>query len=313
MLFVGLAAGTGNFLDRSYNDMLFTGMMNAKIKLNINFIEDSPATFDDAYYVIRGLLDRGVNVILAAGGWYMVDPVDVLAREYPDVLFVLFDDYAKEYLPNVASVTFKQNEVSFLAGALAAMQSRTEVVGVIGAIDVPSINDFIVGYEAGARYYNPRIRILKDYIFNHDKQRDPFSNSQVAYNIARDMYQSRNVDVIFQVAGGSGMGVFSAAQSYGRYAIGVYSDQDYLAEGYILTSVIKRVDKAIEKVIQKILNHEKENKAYIMCFKDDFITLSDMQFTKNLISEQNQRRLENIKKQIINGQIIVPTTQKIPK
>jgi basic membrane protein A len=250
---------------------------------------------------------EGADVIFAGSGWSMVEPVDVLAREYPDIKFVIFDDFAKEYLPNVASVTFKQNEGSFLAGAFAALQTTTGRIGVIGGLDIPVINDFIVGYEAGARFINPNIRIYTDFISRHNATSNPFSDPDTAHKIAMEMYGRRDVDIIFGVAGASGFGIFNAASQMGQYAIGVDSDQDYLAEGTILTSMMKRMDKSIEMLAGIILAGRFENKPYMLGLVEECIGLSEMEFTRDKIPTTTLDAINNIKSQIVSGEIVVPT------
>lgn len=304
----GLATGTGGLGDKAFNDMQFNGMLMAKRNYRINFIYDSPNDFTDAAIVIQRLIDKKASVIIAGGGFHMVEPVDSLARVYPEILFIILDDLAREYLPNVASLTFKQNEGSFLAGAIAAMESKSNKIAMIGAINHQVINDFYIGYEAGAEFAKPGVTVIKEYIENYDRQTSPFANPQVAFEIANQLYNQKGVDVIFQVASGSGMGVFNAARLNNSYAIGVDSDQDYLAEGYILTSMMKRLDTGIEMIVGKIINNEFENKPFSLGLKENGISLSEMKYTKDKLNPKHLIMLENIKNEIIDGLIKVPST-----
>ena len=304
----GLATGLGELADRAYNDLLYNGMINSKMKLGIDFIYASPANIDESKNTIQKLIDEGAKYIIAGGGWHMVTPVDELARIYPEILFVIIDDNAIEYLPNVASILFKQNEASYLAGALAALHSKTNIIGMVGAIDRPIINDFWVGYLDGAKKVKPDIKVIKDYIQNYDINTSPFDNPNIAYEIADRMYRRDNADILFQVASASGMGVFNAANDSNNFAIGVDSDQDHLVPGSILTSVIKRIDLSIVMIIEAIVNDNFENKIYLLGLEENAVSLSNMEYTKDLIDPAHLEIIRDLNQQIIEKKIIVPTT-----
>lgn len=303
----GLATGSGGLGDKAFNDMQFNGMLMAKRNYGIKFIYDSPLSETDDVQVIEGLIKKNAKVVILGGGFHMVDPLDSLATLYPDIKFVILDDKAKNYHPNVASIMFKQNEGSFLAGALAALESKTNHIAMIGAINIDIINDFYEGFKAGAKHVNPKINVSVRYIADYEDEISPFANPQRAYKIAESLYKNSNVDIIYQVAAGSGMGVFNAAKQFKKYAIGVDSDQDYLAESYILTSMMKRLDIGINMIVGHILEGKFENKPYKLGLKENGVSLSDMKFTKDLINSETLLKLKSIESDIINGKIIVPT------
>ncbi len=303
----GLATGSGGLGDKAFNDMQFNGMLMAKRNYDIKFIYDSPMSETDDFQVIEGLIKKKAKVVILGGGFHMVDPLDSLATLYPDIKFVILDDKAKNYYPNVASIMFKQNEGSFLVGALAALESKTNHIAMIGAINIDIINDFYEGYKAGAKYINPNINVSVRYIADYNDETSPFANPQRAYKIAESLYKNSNVDIIYQVAAGSGLGVFNAAKQFKKYAIGVDSDQDYLAETYILTSMMKRLDIGINMIIGNILEGKFENKPYKLGLKENGISLSEMKFTKEMINADTLQKLKSIESDIINGKIIVPT------
>jgi len=307
-LLYGLATGLGGLGDSGYNDILYNGMVNAKQKYDIDFVCSSPIIEENAKKTLQDLIDLGAKIIIAGGGWFMVEPVDELARKYPDLTFILLDDYAKEYLSNISSVICNQNEGSYLVGALAALHSKTKVIGMVGAINRPIINDFWVGFEAGAKKVYPQIEVLLDYITNYDTISNPFDNQLIAYQIADKMYRKDNVDIIFQVASASGIGVFNAARDNDCFAIGVDADQDYLLPGSILTSMMRRFDIVMEFLIDNIQNERFENKAYTLGIDEGSVTLSPMDFTLSIIDQEHLNIIKELKKQILNRTIIVPTT-----
>lgn len=306
----GLVTGTGGLGDKAFNDMQYNGMLYAKKNYGINFIYTAPQSMADDEPAMETLIKKGANVIFAGGGFHMIDPVDHLARKYPQVKFIILDDFAKEYLPNVASVTFKQNEGSFLIGALSAMQTKTKKIGLIAATDINVLQDFITGYKAGAEYIDPSVRVTVKFIGKMDDQTPPFANPKKAYKIATTLYKAENVDIIYQVASASGMGVFNAAKESGSYAMGVDSDQDYLAEGFILTSMMKRLDQGVNMVIDEILKGKFSNKAYKLGLNENGVSLTPMIYTKQLIKPENLQRLKDITEKIKQKNIIVPSVYK---
>ena len=308
-LFLGLVAGTGGFSDKSYNDSLYSGLIQAMIEFGIDFIERSPMKMNESHDLLKEIIDEGVQVVFAGGGFYMREPVDSLARAHPDIKFVLFDDFAIEYLPNVASVTFRQNEAAFMVGALAAIQSKTNTLCVISAMYTDVLNDSVEGFEAGARYIKPQIKVIKEYIDRYDFDTDPFSNPKVAYELATDMYENKNVDIIFQVCRGSGFGVINASIEQNKFTIGSGFDQDHLAQGNILASMEKKIDLGMIKMIQIILNDEFENKSYSFGLDSGLVSMSNLTFTRDLIGDTNILRLNYIESKILNKDLVVPSRQ----
>jgi basic membrane protein A len=126
--------------------------------------------------------------------------------------------------------------------------------------------------------------------------------------IADRMYRRENIDIIYQVASGSGMGVFNAANDNYKYAIGVDSEQDHIIPGSILTSVIKRFDMSILRIVEDCINGKFENMNHSLGLKEEAVMLSEMNYTKDFIKSSTLNKLENIKQQIIDKQITVPST-----
>ncbi len=306
----GLALGLGGREDNAFNEMLLNGMVLARKKFGVRFQVIEPVRIQDEAPLMTELVEKGCSVIFAGGGYLMIQPVEELSRKYPDVLFVLMDDRAITYRKNVASVTFRQNEGSFLAGALAALFSRTATIAFIGASDMPVINDFKVGYAEGARHIKPNIRVESSYVdslFSQLAGTNPYDAPMQSRKIARILF-SKNADVIYAVAGGSGKGVFVAAMEREGFAIGVDSDQDHMAKGYVLTSMMKRLDVALIRMVEAILQGSIENRNYSMGLKEGGVSLSPMTYTKPLIPQKTMDIVEDIKERIIKGDIQVPTT-----
>ncbi len=303
----GFIAGMGGMGDKSYNDIIYRGLIVSKKRFNIDISYKAPDKPEEYAILMNELIDDGCNVIIAGGGWYSIEPVDILSQKYPDALFVLIDDYAQKYRENVCSLTFRQNEGSFLAGMLASHMSRTKKIALIAATDADVINDFILGYKAGAEYADQKTEVIVRYIDALTDVPDPFQHPEAAFSISEKLILDNNADVLFQVAGGSGIGVFNAAKQHGKYAIGVDLDQDYLAQGVILASMMKNIDIAVEMIIEKILKGEFKNRPYIMGLKENGVSLSPMTYTRDIIPENVLESIRTAREKIVSGELEIPS------
>lgn len=304
---LGLLTGLGGLGDRSYNDMMYRGMVSSSIKYDLEFEYLSPISIEDNDILMERLIDSGCNVIFAGGGFHQKNTVDKYSEKFPEILFILLDDYALNYHHNVCSITFKQNEGSFLAGYLASRFSKTKKIAVIASLEEQVINDFIIGYKAGAKLGYPDIEIKIRYIDHEDLVINPFMDPETAYDIAIDLIKNHDIDIIYHVAAGSGIGVINAARDNNIYAIGVDSDQDYLAKGTVLTSVMKNIDSGIMMIVSKIIEDSFENKDYQLGLRETGVSLSPMSYTRDIIPEDLLEDIDILKQRIINGEIIVPS------
>ncbi len=304
---IGLLIGSGGIDDNSFNEMQYRGLIEIKrmypndIDITYTEIENS----QDYEEKLNVLINERCNLIIASG-WELVKPIDKIAKQNPRIMFVLMDEYAKK-CDNVSSVLFAQNEGSFVVGSLAAMMSKTGKIGFIGGMDIPVIEDFRLGFQEGIKYIDPKIKIITRYISKiEENDFSGWENPQKAEQISLELYKSSNVDIIYGVAGLSGNGIIKAAKDTGNYVIGVDSDQDYMAKGHVLTSMMKRLDKAVIDISKKYLNGELEGgKDYYYNYKNKGVCITDMKYTHNLIPENILDRLKNIERNIINGSIEV--------
>ena len=218
---VAMVYSVGGKGDKSFNDSAYAGLQRAMKEFGVEVAEYEPK---DASVEIRNQLAEyaqdGTYDLIMTIGFTSVDPLTSVAKEYPNQKFVLIDD-AIEGLPNVLSVSYKEQEGTFLTGALAALMSKTNKVGFIGGTDAPVIARFATGFKQGAKYINPNIDVLISYINGSNPWNDPVAAKQLAESL-----NSKGADVIMHAAGGSGSGLFKAAEEKGFYAIGVDSDQD---------------------------------------------------------------------------------------
>ena len=186
----------------------------------------------------------GADIVVCVG-WEFYN-VETIAPEYPDVKWIWIDNATSAPVANVLNITYAQNEGSFLAGYIAAAMSANGSVGAVGGEDSDTINDFIVGYEQGAKYYgtehNKEIAVNHNYSMTYD---DPAVGKDCAIAL-----NDAGADVIFQIASACGDGVFEAAKEKGFYAIGVDSDQKYIDPDVIICSMKKEVGDSIYEAVK---------------------------------------------------------------
>ena len=242
---VGLVFDIGGKGDKSFNDAADAGLTKAVKDMGVTEKELSPnAGGTDREQLLKLLASQGYNPVIAVG--FSFDAaVTKIAKAYPNTSFAIIDDVVP--LKNVASLTFSANESSYLVGAAAALKSKTGHVGFIGGVDVPLLQSFQAGFDAGAKHANPSIKIDDAYL-TEPPDFGGFNAPDKAKEAAKGMYD-KGADVIYAAAGGSGAGVFLAAKAAGKLAIGVDSDQvltaDASVKSVIITSALKRVDTAV--------------------------------------------------------------------
>jgi basic membrane protein A and related proteins len=249
---VGMAYDIGGRGDGSFNDAAAAGLEKAQTDLGLpktstkelaaaaNESEDAAATR------LTQLVTDGYNPIIAVGFKY-ASAVKSVATANPNVKFGIIDDDTV-VLPNVTPLVFAEEQASFLVGAAAALKTTTCKVGFVGGVETPLIQKFEAGYVQGAKAVAPNITVDVKYI-SPAGDFSGFNDPAKGTEIARGQYDGGS-DIVYAAAGASGKGVFQAAQTASKLAIGVDSDQ-YNAPGYealkpvIMTSALKRVDTAV--------------------------------------------------------------------
>ena len=242
------------------------------------------------------------NDIVVAVGWEFWDVLTETVPQMPDTKFIFVDNGLDGVGDNLVSVTYAQNEGSFLVGYIAGKLTTTGIVGAIGGEDSETINDFIVGYEAGAKYADPNVQVLRSYTDTYD---DPAKGKEFALAL----YDS-GCDIIFQVASLTGEGIFEAASERGLYAIGVDSDQKYINPDVIICSMVKEVGLSIEQVISAYIKDGTWNggQIWVADMSTDLVDVGygDSSMTQQ-VSDELKAEVEQIKADIIAGKIEVPT------
>jgi basic membrane protein A len=297
---LAMVTDVGGLGDRSFNDGAYNGLKLAKSRLGaeIQVLESKSAA--DYQPNLTVLADQDYDEIYAIG-FLMNRDLDRIARNYPRRHFAIIDAVVDE--PNVTSVTFREQDGSFLAGALAAMVSKTHTVAFLGGIDIPLLRKFEAGFTAGAHEIDPKADVLVKYVGSFD---DVSSGKELA-----GVLYGQHADIIFVAAGKAGLGAFEEAKSRdGTYVIGVDANQDGLIPGKVLSSMVKHVDNAVFAIAQDALSQKIPSGVTEFGLKDDGVGLTDFKYTKQIIGAKNIATLGALKQMIIAGKIVVPFTRE---
>lgn len=304
---LGLAYDIGGRGDQSFNDLAAKALDHAKAE-GVTVVGELEATGGepDSAKVDRlnQLVDGGANLILGIGFAYS-GPITQVAGENPDVKFGIVDSVVDA--PNVTSLVFAANEGSFLVGAAAALETKKDNVAFIGGVNVPLIQSFQAGFDAGAKAVKPDIKITDSYLAEPgDTSKNGFNDPQLGETTAKGIYDN-GTDIIFAAAGGSGAGVFKAAKAAGTYGIGVDSDQYNVpslsdVKDVIITSMVKNVDVAVADLIASNANGKALTGTQLYDLKNNGVGYATSGGAIDAIVPQ----LEEYKQKIIDGTITVP-------
>ena len=228
----------GSKFDKSFNEGVYNGVRRFTEETGIEVMEFQVNNDAQRQRGMERLVQRGATALLGVG-FAQADAISAVAEANPDVQFGIIDVFWLDR-PNLRQYSFKENEGSYLVGVAAAMKSRSGTVGFIGGMDVPLIRKFGCGYVQGVKSVDPDVRVLQNMTgVTPAAWNDPVKGGELAQSQI-----DRGADVIYHAAGATGIGVIRTAADAGKLAIGVDSNQNALAPGHVLTSMLKRVDVA---------------------------------------------------------------------
>nr|WP_315212045.1 BMP family ABC transporter substrate-binding protein [uncultured Duganella sp.] len=288
----------GGKFDKSFNQSAFEGASRFKKETNINFTEVQASSDTQAEQVLRGLARKNMDLI-ASIGFAQQSAVQKVAKEFPKVRFVLIDGVAQG--ANINSITFKEEEGSYLVGVAAAMASKSKKLGFIGGVDIPLIRTFACGYTQGAKSVDKKVEVTSNMV---GTTADSWNNPAKGGELARSQFD-RGVDVVFAVAGGSGLGTLQTAKEKGKLAIGVDSNQNHLYPGAILTSMVKRVDNAVYDSFMQVKAGTWKAGVSAKGIKEGGVDWALDANNRKLITPEIEKRVLGARKDIIDGKVKV--------
>src|ERR1051326_3475419 len=323
---VGIVFDIGGKDDRSFNAAAWNGVKCAetgnlpdgktscgKPPLNVIVRDVEPGNPVSIEPAMRAFAERNYDLVIGVG--FAQGPImQKVATDYPNIHFaiidgVIFEDDGKTPKANVASLVFKEHEGSYLVGLLAGMTTKTNTIGFLGGMDIGLIHRFEGGYEQGAKSVNPNIHVIQNYVGVTDAAwNNPGKGKEIAL-----AQINKGADVIFTAARNSGLGAFDAVEQYGRdasgrathYVIGVDSNQNMVKPGFVLTSMVKRVDNAVYDIVKDVVNHRFEPGTHVFGLDKDGVGYAMDEYNKDLVSPEAIQEAEDAKKKIIAGQIKV--------
>ncbi len=305
----------GNLGDKSFFDSVKAGLdeLNERDNIETKIIETG---YDKTKWepALLDACDADYDIIVA-GTFNMAEHISKAAAQYPKKKFILFDtsvDFKDGKNKNVYTVEYKQNEASYVAGAIAAKMSESGKVGFLGGMDIPVINDFLVGYVTGVQHVNQEGKVAISYIGSFD---DAGKGKELGF-----AQLNNGIDVVFPVASTAGNGALEAVLEKSKdkkvYAIGVDSDQAMLFKeagdtdkaNLIATSVLKNVGKSIVRAVDLELKGELTwGKGERLGFKEGMVGLAKNEIYKKVVPEEIQKYADELEKEIVDGKIEVKT------
>lgn len=300
---IGLVFDVGGRGDKSFNDAAYAGLMRARRELGVSTEHLEPTTSEDREAALRLFAARGFDLVIGVGFIFSSD-VNRVAADFPRVRFACVDygPSAQGVPPNVAGLVFREEEGSYLVGAVAGLLSRTGHVGFVGGMEMPLLHKFVAGYGAGVQTVCPSCTVHVAYAgTTPDAFKDPAKGKALA--IAEI---AAGADVLFHAAGATGHGVFEAAHDARRFAIGVDSDQYDEMPDAIVTSMIKRGDVSVFDTIRSVALGHFEAGMHVFGVRDGALDYVHEGPHARMLPREVVERVEELRDDIVAGRVRVP-------
>lgn len=299
---------SGNLGDKSYNDSCNAGAQRsaAEFGIEVKSLEGTTAEEWEANFL--AVAEEGYDLVICSSSNFE-EYMKEHCSNYPDVKFAVIDTTVEG--DNIVSVSFAQNQGSFLAGAAAAMFTKCtdiegvngdNIIGWVGGMDIPVLHDFYVGYEQGAKYIDPDIKVLQSFAGTWN---DPLKGKELTL-----AQYDQGADIVMNVASGTGTGILEGAKEAGKYAIGVDLNQDNDQPGSVLTSMMKRVDNACYLIIKSVVEGTfKGNTTSYLTVADGGVSLTDFSVMKEALGDKFPdeivTKIKELEQKIVSGEIVV--------
>lgn len=296
---VGLIYDVTGRGDLSFCDAAYAGAKKAEDEWGFKLTEVTPSQSTDSELTLRRLAKLKYDLIIGVGFLFQ-EPMKRVAADFPNVKFALIDAIIEQ--PNVASLTYRAHEGTYLAGVMAALKTETKQIGFIGGMKVPLVEAFEIGFHAGMKAANPDVELVADYV---GVTPQAFNDPAKAKELALAQY-NRGVDIILAAAGASGLGVLEAAKAKDKLIIWVDSNGNHLAPGLVLTSVIKGVEMSVYETIKSVQEGNFSGGLKDYGLKKGGVEYIVDDVNRELLSDEILKQIEAFKAKIIAGDIVVP-------
>ena len=291
---VGLVTDVGGEEDQSFNQSAWEGLQRAKEDFGVEINYLSSAADSDYAPNIETFVDEEYDLIISVG-YLLADATRAAAEANEDVKFAIIDDSTCADLENVTCLTFKQEQASYLVGYVAGLMTEKNNIGLVLGMASDNMNLFGYGYCAGAIDANPEITIQQG---NANSFGDPAMGSTLTTN-----FVTNGADIVFHAAGATGTGVISECQAKGIMAIGVDSDQSYLAPDTVITSALKRVDNAVYATVGELVDGTLEGGIAVFDITNEGVGIAE---TTDLLPDEVVEAVAEVEEKILSGEIVVP-------
>jgi basic membrane protein A and related proteins len=298
---IALVTDVGQLNDRGFNQLAHEGLKRAEKELGVEIRVAQSESAADYVPNHTTLARQGFDLIIGVG-FAQGEAVASAAKSFPESRYAIID-VDQTTLPgkpaNVVGILFREEQAGYLAGVLAGLsvEGGQQVVGSVGGYKEPPVDRFIAGYQAGARSVAPQVRTLNGYSSDWD---DQAKCKEIALNQI-----SRGASVVFQVAGGCGLGALDAAQERSVWGIGVDADQSFLGQ-HVLTSAMKRVDEAVFRTIRSVVDGNwKGGLNLTFGLQEDGVGLGTI---NSQVSDDDRAALDEARQKILAGEIEIPRT-----
>ena len=280
----GLLVTESGLGDDSFSDSAFHGLEQARDELGITFDYREPFE-SDFVAQMENLIEQDHDVIIGLS-YNALAAMDQLAEKYPEQQFVLIDAVSEK--DNVTSITFKEDEGSYLIGLIAGMKTESDVVGFIGGERIEVVEKFEEGFTKGVKEVNSEADVLVEYA-------ETFDDDGLGAQITQDMVE-QGADYIFHAAGFTGVGTLKEAEKQGIYAFGVDTDQYFVAEDAVVSSMMKNVNIALYDIMEKLANGEKLDGSHIeLGIEEEGVGLAPIRLIQ--LTESEQSRIDEVVEQ----------------
>lgn len=291
---VAVVLSVGGLGDRSFNDLAYAGLLRAGAELDVVGVYGEPASMSEDERYLEFYAEQGFDLVFGIG-YLMKSALEKVAAKHPQTKFALIDDEVN--LPNVASIRFREHEGSYLVGALAGRKSRTGKAGIVMGLDIPLLRAFAHGYRQGFLAERPDGEVFQ-------MVAGSFADPVKGKELTRTMVQ-QGADVVYQAAGQTGNGVIAGAREAGVYAIGVDANQNPLAPGTVLTSMLKQVDVAVFELCRAVVEERFEPGLVSLGVKEGGVGWALDEHNRALVSAADEEHLKELARRISEGELIV--------